>query len=256
MADRGRRGEPSDERAADAAAAPAALPPAAKPDLRRLLAFLRKLPHDFGNAILPFRIAGDLLRRAEGDSAVIEQVARILDEQSDHAQRLIEDLDRTSKVLRGELVTRARRCDLDQVVAQGVEAARRHVSPAVEINVVKAAPPVELVADPTQIAGAIEELVDNAARFAGHHPIQVETERDGDTVVVRVRDEGSGIAPDRLEQVFDPFVAADSVESGWGIGLCFVRLVATNHGGTISAAPGDHGQGLVMTLRLPAGLVR
>jgi signal transduction histidine kinase len=221
------------------------------PERRRLLEFLRKLPHDFGNAILPFRIAGDLLRRADGDPAVIDQVARILDEQSEHAQRIIEDLDRTSKVLRGELVTRPRPCDLEQVVEQGVEAARRHISPAVEIEVKKAVAPVEIVADPTQLAIAIEELVDNAARFAGHHPIRIEIENDGATAVVRVCDGGPGIAPEKLDQIFDPFVAADSVESGWGIGLGFVRLVASGHGGSISAAAGEGGHGLVMTLRLP-----
>ena len=153
MTDRGRHGEPSAERATDGAA-PAPVP-ALDLERRRLLAFLRKLPHDFGNAILPFRIAGDLLRRAEGDPAVIEQVARILDEQSAHAQRLIDELDRTSKVLRGELATRPRPCDLEQVVAQGVEAARRHMSPSLEISVVKAAAPVVLEADPNQLASAI-----------------------------------------------------------------------------------------------------
>lgn len=249
MTDRGRHGEPSAERATDGAA-PAPVP-ALDLERRRLLAFLRKLPHDFGNAILPFRIAGDLLRRAEGDPAVIEQVARILDEQSAHAQRLIDELDRTSKVLRGELATRPRPCDLEQVVAQGVEAARRHMSPSLEISVVKAAAPVVLEADPNQLASAIEELVDNAARFAGNDPIQVEIESTGDAAVVRVRDSGPGIPPDRLEHIFDPFVAADTVDSGWGIGLGFVRLVATSHGGTISAAPGAGGHGLVMTLRLP-----
>ena len=66
-------------------------------DRRRLLAFLRKLPHDFANAILPFRIAGDLLRRADGDPVAVEQVARILDEQSDHAQRLIDDLEQIGR---------------------------------------------------------------------------------------------------------------------------------------------------------------
>ena len=66
-----------------------------------------------------------------------------------------------------------------------------------------------------------------------------------------MRDSGPGIPPDRLEHIFDPFVAADTVDSGWGIGLGFVRLVATSHGGTISAAPGAGGHGLVMTLRLP-----
>ena len=253
MADRDRRAEPDAEQANDAAAAPAAAPPVVYADPRRLLAFLRKLPHDFGNAILPFRIAGDLLRRAEGDPAMIDQVARILDDQSEHAQRLIEDLDRASKVLRGELVTRPRPCDLAQVVAQGVEAARRHVSPSVEIELANAATPMEIQADPTQLANAIEELVDNAARFAGNHPIQVVLERAGDTAVGRVCDAGPGIAPDRLEQVFEPFVAADSVESGWGIGLGYVRLVATSHRGTVSAAPGTDGDGLVVTLRLPVG---
>ena len=51
--------------------------------------------------------------------------ARILDDQSEHAQRLIEDIERTSRVLRGELVTRPRPCNLEQVVAQGVDAARQ-----------------------------------------------------------------------------------------------------------------------------------
>lgn len=220
-------------------------------DRRRLLGFLRKLPHDFANAILPFRIAGDLLHRADGDAAIVEQVTRILDDQSAQAQRLIDDLDRTVRVLLGELPTRARRCDLEQVVADGIAAARLHAPPSVEIALIAPPEAIELEADPLQLAAAVEELVDNAARFAGNHPIRVELERAGDQAVVRVRDGGPGIAPDRLEQVFEPFVAAETVDSGWGIGLGFVRLVAASHRGSIEGGPGADERGLVMTLRLP-----
>jgi two-component system sensor histidine kinase QseC len=93
--------------------------------------------------------------------------------------------------------------------------------------------------------------VDNAARFAGHHPIRVELESAADHAVIRVRDGGPGIAADRLEQMFEPFVAAETVDSGWGIGLGFVRLVAATHQGSVEGGAGTDGHGLVMTLRLP-----
>ena len=218
---------------------------------RRLVAFLRKLPHDFANAILPFRIAGDLLRRADGDPAILDQVSRILEDQSLQAQRLIEDLERTRRVLIGEIPTRPRKCDLEQVVAQGVSTARRHAPPSVEIAMIPPRAPIELEVDPAQLSAAVEELVDNAARYAGSRPIRVELERAGDEVLVSVSDGGPGIARERLEQVFEPFVAAETVDGGWGIGLGFVRLVAASHGGSISASPGNDGHGLVMTLRLP-----
>jgi signal transduction histidine kinase len=220
-------------------------------DRRRLLAFLRKLPHDFANAILPFRIAGDLLRRADGDPAILDQVSRILTDQSQHAQRLIDDLDRTVRVLLGEIPTRRRSCDLEQVVAQGISAARRHLPPSVEVAMAPPRAPIEIEADPTQLSAAVEELIDNAARFAGSSPIEVELEQTDAGASIRVRDCGPGIAPDRLEQIFEPFVAADTVDSGWGIGLGFVRLVAASHGGSITATPGADGRGLLMTLRLP-----
>jgi signal transduction histidine kinase len=218
---------------------------------RRLLRFLRKLPHDFANAILPFQIAGDLLRRANGDPVVIEQVRRILDEQSVHARRLIEDLDRAARVLRGDLEVERHAIDLRAAVEQGIAAARARVSPAVVIETSSPAAPVELAGDGELLAAAVEELVDNAARFAGDQTIQVELERTADAATVRVRDRGPGIASDRLDSVFEPFAGSEAMESGWGVGLGFARLVAIAHGGSLTLAAGDDGRGLVATLRLP-----
>jgi signal transduction histidine kinase len=224
--------------------------PGLERDRRRLLRFLRKLPHDFANAILPFQIAGDLLRRADGDAATLDQVRRILDDQSVQAQRLVDDLDRTVQVLRGEIDAKRRLCDLETTVARGIAAARGHAPPSIEVQLVSPPAPIEVEADPKLLAAAIEELVANAARFAGTQPIRVELERTADAALVRVRDRGPGIADGRLEAIFEPFVAADTVESGWGIGLSFVRLVAATHGGSIAATPAADGNGLVMTLCL------
>jgi signal transduction histidine kinase len=219
-------------------------------DRRRLLRFRRKLPHDFANAILPFQIAGDLLRRAE-DAATLDQVRRILDDQSVQAQRLVDELERTVQVIRGSLEAKRVACDLEAAVARGVAAARGHAPPSIEIRIESPPAPIRLDADPLLLAAAVEELVANAARFAGTQPIRVELERTAEAAVVRVTDRGPGIAVDRLDSVFEPFVASDTVESGWGIGLSFVRLVASTLGGSIAASSGADGHGLVMTLSVP-----
>jgi signal transduction histidine kinase len=226
-------------------------PPATVYESRRLLRFLRKLPHDFANAVLPFQIAADLMRRADGDPATLQQVQQLLEAQSAQAQRLVDDLERTVRVLRGHVDIRPEPCDLVQVVENGIKAARTAAAPSVQLERAYAQTPVELEADPRLLAAAVEELVDNAARFAGMHPIRIEAERAGDHAVVRVCDQGPGLHEALADSVFEPFVAAETVESGWGIGLGFVRLVAAAHGGTIAAAPGPGGRGVTMTLRVP-----
>ena len=227
---------------------PAALPAR---EQRRLLAFLRKLPHDFANAILPFQIAADLLRRADGDAETLDQVQRMLEEQSAQAQRLIEELDRTVRVLRGELEVNPSPCELEPVVERGIAAALGKNAPSVRIERVFAPQPIEVEADAGRLAAAVEELVDNAARFAGSQPIRVEIDRSEAAAVVRVVDRGPGIADDRMGVLFEPFAAAEAVESGWGIGLGFVRLVARAHGGSLTVERGAQGRGMAMTIRLP-----
>ena len=99
------------------------------------------------------------------------------------------------------------------------------------------------------IVGTLAWLL--VALVAGGFALSLAFRRTADAALVHVRDGGPGIARDRIEQAFEPFVAAETVDGGWGIGLGFVRLVAASHGGSITPSPGADGQGLVMTLRLP-----
>src|SRR5262249_37202210 len=99
-------------------------------------------------------------------------------------------------------------------------------------------------------------LLTNAAKFTepGGH-IWLTTQRQGDQAVIRVRDNGIGIAPELLDRAFDLFIQAeqglDRARGGLGIGLTLARSLVSLHGGTIEARSEGPGQGSEFIIRLP-----
>src|SRR5204863_539718 len=98
-------------------------------------------------------------------------------------------------------------------------------------------------------------LLDNASKYSEPgRPIDLSAAKEGDTVVIRVRDHGIGIAPELLPHVFDLFTQAerslDRSQGGLGIGLALVRRLVEMHGGTVEASSAL-GQGSEFVVRLP-----
>jgi len=87
----------------------------------------------------------------------------------------------------------------------------------------------------------------------GH--VTVDVEAGDDRVVIRVRDNGIGIAPDVLPRVFERFWQADSApdraHGGLGLGLAIVKQIAELHGGSASAESAGVGHGATFTITLP-----
>jgi CheY-like chemotaxis protein len=123
---------------------------------------------------------------------------------------------------------------------------------------------VELTATPAWIDGdrarieqVVSNLLDNAVKFtpAGRR-IAVSVGREGGDALLRVSDEGEGIAPELIGRVFDLFVQGehgiDRGKGGMGIGLALVKRLTEMHGGTASAASRGRGLGATFTIRLPA----
>ena len=83
-----------------------------------------------------------------------------------------------------------------------------------------------------------------------------QAERQGDRIVVQVRDQGAGIEPEMLEHMFDHFVQrphpADRTQSGLGLGLTIARNLITLHGGTVRAQSDGAGRGTTIVVDLPA----
>ena len=101
--------------------------------------------------------------------------------------------------------------------------------------------------DRDRLEQALGSLVDNAL-VHGSSAVRLEAARDGDSVALRVSDEGDGFPPDFLPSAFERFSRADPARTtgGAGLGLAIVDAVARAHGGHVSAV------GATVTLVLPA----
>jgi len=112
---------------------------------------------------------------------------------------------------------------------------------------------LKIAADPIQIERVVANLIGNAAKFTPRNgQIQVELAEDSERALIRVRDNGRGIAPELLPHVFDRFFrAVDGADSsGYGVGLALSREIVERHGGRIDVAS-TLGAGSEFTIRLP-----
>jgi two-component system CheB/CheR fusion protein len=116
--------------------------------------------------------------------------------------------------------------------------------------------PVVVDGDVTRLSQVFTNLLNNAAKYSERaRTIHVSAQQEGATVVVRVRDEGIGIAPDEIPHVFDLFMQADRTlersQGGLGVGLSLVKRLVEQHGGTVDAFSEGIGNGSAFTVRLP-----
>jgi hypothetical protein len=115
------------------------------------------------------------------------------------------------------------------------------------------------VADAVRLQQILENLILNAVKYTQPGgAIDVSAEVELSDVVVRVRDNGIGIAPDKLAQIWDLFVQVDEsperTRKGLGIGLALVKDLVRRHGGTVEATSEGLGKGSTFSIRLPRAM--
>jgi signal transduction histidine kinase len=119
---------------------------------------------------------------------------------------------------------------------------------------VNAADGLEVTGSRGQLARVLGNLLDNAQRHA-RTSVTVSVRRDGDSVVLAVADDGTGVPEPERERIFERFVRLDDArtrdDGGAGLGLAITRDVAQRHGGTLTVSQGPQG-GALFELRLPA----
>jgi CheY-like chemotaxis protein len=166
-----------------------------------------------------------------------------------------------SAVVRGKLVVRKKPVTVRAVVDNAVEIASelvRERGHSLEVSV-----PDALVVDGdlSRLTQVVANLLTNSARYTppGGH-LSVKAGRVGKDVVLSVRDDGIGIAPEMLPRVFEMFVQApqpaDRPTGGLGLGLTLVRRIVELHGGQVTLESLGLGKGTVATVVLPAHTAR
>jgi signal transduction histidine kinase/DNA-binding response OmpR family regulator len=216
--------------------------------------FLAMLGHELRNPLSPILTALQLMRLRGTQSREQD----IIERQIGHLVRLVDDLMDVSRIARGKLELRKRRCELAKIVIQAVELA----SPLLEqrrqpldVHVPRVGLCVD--ADLDRMAQVVSNLLANASKYSDPGSrIVVKGTREGPWVRVSVKDEGIGIAPDMLGKVFDRFVqqpqALDRAKGGIGLGLTIVKSLVELHGGTAAVHSEGPGRGSEFVIELPA----
>ena len=221
--------------------------------------FLAALGHELRNPLAPIRNSVALMRRAGSSDPIIQRAQEIIDRQVAHMARLVDDLLDVSRISTGRIALNKEELDLTQRVAAVVE----EFLPVMEANGVALdyqppAGPVRVFADAARMTQILSHLLDNANQHTdrgGRVKVGLRMDPSG-LAVILVRDQGTGMAPETLERLFEPFVQDETglgrTHGGLGLGLALVKGLMTLHGGTVSAWSDGPGCGSEFTLRLPA----
>ena len=219
--------------------------------------FLAMLAHELRNPLAPICNGIDVLRIVPPNGEQAKQVLDMMEEQASNLVRLIDDLLDVSRVTLGEMELKRQRVALPKIITNAIQTAEPLIqAKGHELTVMQARERLYAHADPARLTQVVANLLNNAAKYTPKGgKISLGTERIGDEVAIRVRDNGMGITADVMPSVFGMFVQADSSlhrsQGGLGIGLTLVRSLVELHGGTVEATSDGLGKGCEFTVRLP-----
>jgi len=224
---------------------------------RRKDEFLGMLAHELRNPLAPIRNAAQILKRPDLDETRLAWCRNVIDRQVEHLARLVDDLLDVSRISRGKIELKKESLAVSAIVQRAMEITqplietRRH-----ELTVQLPPEPVIVEGDLVRLAQVVSNLLNNAAKYTDEGgSIWLTVEHVGNDVFIRVRDNGRGIAPSALPNLFQLFYQVDRTldrsEGGLGIGLSLVKSLVTMHGGDVWATSAGRGQGSVFIIRLP-----
>ncbi|MBJ6761489.1 AAA family ATPase [Myxococcaceae bacterium JPH2] len=177
---------------------------------------------------------------------------RMLDQQTLKLARLVEELLDVSQLQSGRLALTVESVDLAAVIHAVAERLHESLAQAHSPLVLRVQGPLVGRWDAQRLEQVLLHLLSNAMKFGAGGPIELAAGTRDDTVWLTVKDQGIGIAPDRLPHIFERFERAVSVRAygGLGLGLHQVREVLTALGGTVQVES-TLGEGTLVTLELP-----
>jgi PAS domain S-box-containing protein len=224
---------------------------------RRKDEFLAMLAHELRNPLGAISNAAQLLKQLGPPEGNQRWARDVIDRQTTHLARMVDDLLNVSRISRGQIVLCREPIPLAAAVALALETAtplfearRQRFTSTIPPD------PVWVDGDATRLAQVIGNLLGNASKYTRQGGAVWLTVRcEADQAVIRVRDTGIGIEPEMLPRVFDMFVqgepSPDRGYGGLGLGLTLARSLTEMHGGKIEAFSAGLGQGSEFVVRLP-----
>jgi PAS domain S-box-containing protein len=224
---------------------------------RRKDEFLAMLSHELRNPLGAISNAGEVLRRLVPSSAGADIPLQILRRQTAQLSRLVGDLLDTARIARGRIQLEDKQVTLEDVVRQAVETVQplaRQKSQRLQVS--NADEALYVRGDRARLVQSISNVLHNAAKYTDvGGEIELGVSASEQKITITIRDTGTGISPELLPHVFDPFVqdarTLNRSQGGLGIGLSLVKRIIAMHHGTVQAESAGLGRGSTFTIHLP-----
>jgi signal transduction histidine kinase/DNA-binding NarL/FixJ family response regulator len=217
--------------------------------------FMAMLAHELRNPLSAITAAVQVLEatKAGNREAAATRARQIIGRQAHHLSRLVDDLLDVSRVVTGKIVLDRRSLDFCELVRRAAAVfSERESHHHFDIDVASA----WVSGDTVRVEQIVTNIIGNAVKYTpsgGHIAISLSVE--GEEAVLRVRDDGFGIAAELLPRIFDLFVQGertlDRAQGGLGIGLTLVQRLVRLHHGTVTVHSDGPNCGSVFTVRLP-----
>ena len=223
--------------------------------LTSILGFAKLIGRDFGEHFLPL---------AADDAALTQRGRRIganlgvVYNEAERLTRLINDVLDLNRIESGSMQWRDQLVDPGAIVRQCADSLAGLLAQRPELqfrlDVADDLPP--LVIDPDQLIQVLSNLLQNAVKFTRAGEVGLSVRRDGEALLLAVRDTGIGIPAEQLDSIFDKFHqvrqgdTVDDTVKGTGLGLAICRQIVRHYGGSIRVES-EPGRGSAFTVRLP-----
>jgi PAS domain S-box-containing protein len=226
---------------------------------RRKNEFIAMLGHELRNPLAPIRQAVEALQAGSPvlSPKRLTKALGVIERQVQHMTRLVDDLLDAGRITQGTINVQPKQVALKEVVEGAVESVQRLLNRRRHrLRLQFPREPVYVMADAVRLTQVFANLLSNAAKYTpegGNLMLEVRTLHQ--SVRVRVVDDGQGISPELLPQLFEPFVQGRAglarLGGGLGVGLTLVRRLVELHGGRVHAKSLGLGKGSEFVVDLP-----
>jgi PAS domain S-box-containing protein len=224
---------------------------------RRKDEFLAILSHELRNPLAPIRNVSALLNLPNAQEAQLQWARQVLQRQVIHMSRLLDDLLDVARITHGRLIVKKEPVSLNEVAEVAIDTIQALIDEKghrLLVRLPEATP--MLNADPVRFAQALSNLLVNSAKYTDRGGlIELSGHIERSVLFLSVKDNGIGIPPERIPQLFIMFSGLESTrarhQGGLGIGLALAKEIIELHGGTIAVKSAGHGTGSEFQIRLP-----
>ncbi|QDU14753.1 Aerobic respiration control sensor protein ArcB [Gimesia maris] len=225
---------------------------------RRKDEFLAMLAHELRGPLAPMELAVGLLQMDDLDPSLIRESCETMKRQLDQMKHLINDLLDASRIVHGKIDLKKEKLDLTHVLNRAIETVNPFIrEKQQDLKLELSETPIFLEGDEIRLAQVFANLLTNASKYTDKKgTIWLNTKQDRDAAVIEVCDNGFGIDPELLQDVFSTFTQEQRSKlhskGGLGLGLSLVKQLVELHQGSVSADSEGADRGSVFSVRLPA----